>query len=361
MTKQKRQSDGRYRKSIWTGDYKDGKKVYKQIVAWSKEELDAKVNLYLDRLSGKDTSEAESQLTLYEYACAWLQSHKAIRADNTKAMYENVIKTHLRAFDGIILREMTPTDALRIINQQSGHTATQQKIALTLKQIIKQAVRDEELSAKKGDDILASIPKIRHVAKEKRPLTESEILALKTAAYKYPTDEAFVLLIYGCGLRREEALALTTNDFDWKKGTVRIDKALALINGSNALKAPKTALSTRTLPIPPTITKKLKYALSESHSHIFVTSEGALMTNSAYRRMWERIIRALKDTGYEIGNDLTAHVFRHNYVTQLCYQIPSISLKKVSQLVGDREDTILKIYNHILAEREDVGEALSAF
>lgn len=361
MARQKRQSDGRYRKSIWTGETRNGKKVYKQIVAWSKEELEAKVNLYLDKQSGKDTSEAESQLTLYEYACNWLQSHKAIRADNTRAMYENIVKTHLRAFGGIVLRDMSPTDALRIINRQSGHTATQQKIVLTLKQIIKQAVRDELIEAKRGEAIIDSLPRINHRAKERRALAKSEVQAVKTAAYKYPTDEAFVLLIYGCGLRREEALALTTNDFDWNNGTVRIDKALALINGSSVLKAPKTALSTRTLPIPPTITQKLKYALSESHSHIFVTSKGALMTDSAYRRMWERIVRALENTGYEIGNDLTAHVFRHNYVTQLCYQIPSISLKKVSQLVGDREDTILRIYNHILAEREEIGEALSTF
>lgn len=360
-TRKKRQSDGRYRKSVWTGDYKDGKKVYKQIVAWSREELDAKVSLYLDRQSGKDTSEAESQLTLYEYACEWLQSHKAIRADNTKAMYENIVKTHLGAFDGIALRDMSPTDALRIVNRQAGHTATQQKIVLTLKQIVRQAVRDEEISAKKGDDIICSLPRIRHQAKERRPLTESEILAVRTAKWRYLTDEVFVMLIYGCGLRREEALGLTGDDFDWQKGTVRIDKALAIVNNVSVLKAPKTAFSTRTLPLPQWICQRLKIRLSGTHSTIFVTQEGRPFTNSAYTKMWARIRDALRATGYEIGDDLTAHVFRHHYVTQLCYQVPKISMKKISQLVGDREDTILKIYNHVIAEKENVEEVLEMF
>jgi len=359
--RKKRQSDGRYRKSIWTGEFKDGKKVYKQIVAWSADELEVKIELYLRQLSGEVTSEKEEQLTLYSYACQWLQSHKAISSDNTKQMYENLINVHLRAFDEIILREMTPSDALRIVNRQAGHTATQQKIVLTIKQIVKQAVRDEEISAKRADDIIGSLPRIRHQAKERRTLTDDEVKAVKTAAYRYLTDEVFILMIYGCGLRREEALGLTGDDFDWQKRTVRINKALAIVNNTSVLKAPKTALSTRTLPIPQAIAQKLKLRLSGTHSTIFVTQEGRLFTNSAYTKMWNRIKDALRETGYEIGDDLTAHVFRHHYVTQLCYQVPKISLKKVSQLVGDREDTILKIYTHVVAEKESVEEALNLF
>lgn len=359
--RKKRQSDGRYRKSIWTGDYKDGKKVYKQIVAWSADELEVKIELYLRQLSGEVTSEKEEQLTLYSYARQWLQSHKAVTSDNTRQMYENLINVHLRAFDEIILREMTPSDALRIVNRQAGHTATQQKIILTIKQIVRQAVRDEEISAKRADDIIGSLPRIRHQAKERRTLTDDEVKAVKTAAYRYLIDEVFVLMIYGCGLRREEVLGLTGDDFDWQKRTVRINKALAIVNNVSVLKAPKTALSTRTLPIPQGIAQKLKLRLSGTHSTIFVTQEGRLFTNSAYTKMWNRIKDALKETGYEIGDDLTAHVFRHHYVTQLCYQVPKISLKKVSQLVGDREDTILKIYTHVVAERESVEEALNLF
>ena len=32
---------------------------------------------------------------------------------------------------------------------------------------------------------------------------------------------------------------------------------------------------------------------------------------------------------------LTAHIFRHNYCSNLCYKVPEISIKKIAQLMGD--------------------------
>lgn len=40
---------------------------------------------------------------------------------------------------------------------------------------------------------------------------------------------------------------------------------------------------------------------------------------------------------------LTAHIFRYNYCTMLCYQIPKISLKRISQLLGDKEKMALDV------------------
>lgn len=356
----KRQSNGLYRKSIWTGETKNGRKVYKQISAVSLAELNEKVEAYERQLRGEGVSEEESGLTFRAYAIDWYQAHKANTADNTKQMYENIVRVHFKEASFPIC-DMTPMDAIGIINAQAGHTATQQKICLTLKQVVRQAMRDEVIPVRKGQNVLDSIPKIRHQAKEKRPLTDDEVCAVKEAAYRYPTDEIFVLLIYGCGLRREEALGLTCDDFNWSKGTVTINKALAIVNNKTVLKEPKTAKSTRILPIPKGLRERLRIRLSGREGVIFRTAEGKLFTNSAYTKMWVRIIEAMKNTGRAIGDDLTAHVFRHNYVTQLCYQVPSISLKKVSQLTGDREDTILKIYNHIIAEKENVEYALDVF
>lgn len=361
MVTKKRQSDGRFRKSIWTGEIKNGKKVYKQIVAHTKTELNEKVEQYEQMLNGEEVTDSTNLVTFYNYACGWQEAYKAARSDNTRMMYENIVKVHFRDVGNVPLATMTPADALRIVNRMDGHPATQVKIVLTIKQVVRQAVRDDVISMRRSANIIDSMPKIKYRSREKRPLTDDEIKAVKTAKYKYPMDELFVLLIYGCGLRREEALALTQDDFDWNHGTVKIDKALAIVNRYTVLKEPKTANSVRTLPIPQSMRKSVKSALRATENGRFQTSDGRLVTHTAYRRMWERIIEALKATGHEIGDDLTAHVFRHNYITTLCYQIPAISLKKVAQLSGDREDTILKIYNHIVTERENVDDALSIF
>ena len=58
--------------------------------------------------------------------------------------------------------------------------------------------------------------------------------------------------------------------------------------------------------------------------------------------------------------DMTAHMCRHNYCTRLCYEIPKISTKKIAELMGDTEQMVLKVYSHILDEKEDLDAAIGA-
>lgn len=64
-------------------------------------------------------------------------------------------------------------------------------------------------------------------------------------------------------------------------------------------------------------------------------------------------------TEKEIISELTAHVFRHNYCTNLCYQIPKILIKKIAQLIGDTEAVVLKVYNHMILEKENAESAVN--
>lgn len=76
-------------------------------------------------------------------------------------------------------------------------------------------------------------------------------------------------------------------------------------------------------------------------------------------KMLGRIQKAISETaGRKI--DITAHAFRHNYCTMLCYQIPTISIKRVASLSGDTEAMVLKVYNHIVMEKEDSAGAVNA-
>ena len=44
----------------------------------------------------------------------------------------------------------------------------------------------------------------------------------------------------------------------------------------------------------------------------------------------------------------------------LCYQIPRISIKNIASLLGDDEAMVLRIYNHIMLEKEDTAGAVEA-
>ena len=73
---------------------------------------------------------------------------------------------------------------------------------------------------------------------------------------------------------------------------------------------------------------------------------------SGQPEMWDSIRQKMDAPG------LTAHIFRHNYCTNLCYQIPVISIKKIAELLGDHEKMVIEVYNHIILEKEDAQKAV---
>ena len=75
--------------------------------------------------------------------------------------------------------------------------------------------------------------------------------------------------------------------------------------------------------------------------------------------MRERITSAKQSVSEPPIVGLTAHIFRHNYCTMLCYQIPKISIKRIAQLLGDTEKMVLDVYNHIVLEKEDAAGAVN--
>ena len=87
---------------------------------------------------------------------------------------------------------------------------------------------------------------------------------------------------------------------------------------------------------------------------------GKQMSKSSYDKMWARVRKSMqakcKDNTIQ---GLTAHVFRHNYCTNLCYQIPKISIKMIAALLGDTEEMVLKVYNHMILEKEDAAGAVA--
>ena len=57
-------------------------------------------------------------------------------------------------------------------------------------------------------------------------------------------------MLYWCGIREGELLALTPADFDFKKGTVSINKSYQRLNGRDVITTPKTEKSNRIITMP---------------------------------------------------------------------------------------------------------------
>lgn len=69
--------------------------------------------------------------------------------------------------------------------------------------------------------------------------------------------------------------------------------------------------------------------------------------------MWQRIVKEMNNVSEKPIKGLTAHIFRHNFCTNLCYQIPKISIPQIARLLGDTERMVIEVYNHIMDNKED--------
>lgn len=363
--KYKRGVDGYFQAKVWDGTYKkDGRKHYVPLRSKkSSKDLENMVNEFTRNVKERKNVRL-TNITFCEYAKKWKDVYKSQRENNTKAMYSNIIDKHLVILEGVKLQDIGRIHLQLCLNHADGKARTQQQIHLTFKQVLKSAVADRVFAANVYEDIFHNTEKIKYEPKPKRPLTAAERKAVFQADYKYAQDKILVFLLYGCGLRREEVLPLTVFDFNFNKNTVSINKAYEYTQNTPTLKGTKSRNGERELPIPSKILNDVEnyvnYVRRCGRTNIFCMRGGDPVSKSSYDKMWKRILSTLQSVSDEQISGLTAHVFRHNYCTELCYQIPTISIKKIAQLLGDSEKMVLEVYNHIILEKEDADKAVNS-
>lgn len=355
---------------VWDGTYTDsGEKHRKKLVSKkSSADLEKQVNEFKRQVENGGVVKY-SAMTFPQYAQKWFEMDKATSELNTRRMY----KTTLKYFDclwDVGISDVRHSHFQMVINNNAGHPKTCKNIASTFRQIVKSAVRDKLLPRTALEDITQDITLPRYIKPTKRPLTQIEKDAFLNADLP-PMKLAFVSILYACGVRRQEALALTRFDFNWATNEVSINKVIVFDGNNPVLKPyPKSERGIRTIPIPAAMIQRIKpYVESCDSSYLFHGVNTEMMTETSFRRMWDSIITAMNiAVGYNPNSkkfkhekpitDLTPHVFRHNYCTELCYKVPQISTKKIAQLLGDTEKMVLDVYSHIVEEKENVKETL---
>ena len=255
-------------------------------------------------------------------------------------MYRTCVYKYLAPLEYIRLVDIKHSHFQQIINANMEHPKTCKNIKLTFSQIIKAAVRDRYLPHSAIEDITMDISMPKYQKPQKRALSALEKRCMIEANLD-DRKRAFITIIYYCGLRRGEALALTNKDFNWKDKTVSVSKVIIFNNNKPILKPyPKSDNGIRAVPLPDAAFELLKPYVDKCDGYIFKGQNEAPMSETGYKRMWDSIITSMniaagynpqlkKDRPEKPIQGLTAHIFRHNYCTQLCYQIPNISKKKL--------------------------------
>ena len=80
--------------------------------------------------------------------------------------------------------------------------------------------------------------------------TKEEYQRFAEAVMDKPMSYYAFEMLYWCGIREGELLALTPGDFNFKAGTVSINKSYQRLHGEDVITTPKTKKSIRTIKMP---------------------------------------------------------------------------------------------------------------
>ena len=348
MGKFTKQKSGLYRTTIQLGYKPDGKPLKKYLSAPTIKELEQKVfDAKSDLASGLILSD---NTTFGSYADKWLNIYKANKSIQTKNMYIRVFNYFSDIWD-VPIKKVNRMMIQQIINDNSEHPRTCEQILLTLKQIFRSA-QDDGLT---GRSPCVSIELPRHVPQEKRALTEYEKQRLRSAVLQ-PQERLLLLLLYGTGCRPGEAYALTKADFDFKAGTININKSVKYNHDYfHSVDAPKTNASIRSVYVSEPIMRSLKHILAKiPHDNVLGDDNGQIMNKSKYEHIFKHI---LKKAGLA-GSGITQYSLRHNFATECYYN--SVSLKECQRQMGHKSyKMILEVYSHLDQEKENTRSKLA--
>ena len=352
----KKRKDGRYATNVTVGYDETGKRKIVRIYGKTKAELElnrAKVLVDVDHR----TYVTDKTVTFCDYAQKWLRKKTIEITDNS--MYEQVLRLHTTGINDLPLIEITPDDCQELINKAAKHPRTCQKIKITLNQVFRSAIQSNLLYKNPATGI--SLPKYK--SKPKRALSGSEKAVLDKTVFT-PREQLYVTLLRFYGLRKEEALALKKEDFDFEHQTITIRHAVHFKNNRPTEKETKNE-DTRILYIfPDHVHEFMAFILScnDSDPHLFRNlSKGGWITHQSFRRMFYSISSKMKRTAAEMELDLpdnlTSHIFRHGFATDLYYA--GVGLKDAQYLLGHRTASVtMNIYTHLDNSRTDARDKL---
>jgi Site-specific recombinase XerD len=332
----KKRADGRYAKQVTVGQ-KNGKPVKKTVYGKTIKELEKnyrELMLLVDRNVILDTQ----GFTLKELTDEWYRVKKQgkIRR-NTECAYSSILK-RIEAIQTMKVKDVKRYNIESLISdiQKEGYSNTAQRVLKLLKDIFDYAVEN---------DIVYKNPcmglSVKHTEKVKRILTEDETKIIDTA--QMPSrDKAFVYLLRYTGMRRGELFALSKQDIDKDTLTIHVHRTLIDNNGDPYIQdVTKTPAGDRYIPIFLRLAKPLFEYINTVDDILFLNKSGKLMAANSMQYMFKGIIKK-----YGFGADLTAHCFRHNFISE-CYKA-GVDIKRVQAWVGhDDVDTTLNIYTKL--------------
>lgn len=174
-------------------------------------------------------------------------------------------------------------------------------------------------------------------------MTKDEYLKFAEAMMDKPMSYYAFEMLYWCGLREGELLALTPADFDFEKRTVSINKSFQHLNGRDLITTPKTEKSNRTISLPRFLADEMRDYLKMLYD-VGVEDRMFPITKSYLHREMDR---GSKEASVK---RIRIHDIRHSHVSYLIDL--GFSATAIADRVGHESIDITYNYAHLFPSKQ---------
>ena len=242
----------------------------------------------------------------------YLESMEHRIKENTLMTKQNIFYHHIVPYLGEMkLDEITPKDIIHWQDQVMKDNNYKQTYLKTihnqLSALFNYAVRFYGL--KNNPARLAGNMGKEEVGEMKFWTKEEYLTFSRAMMNKEESYHAFEIL-YWCGIRLGELLALTAEDFDFEKKTLRINKSYQHIKGKDVITTPKTRKSNRVLTLPDFLSDEMQDYISRL-PYLKIDDRIFTITKSGLHHEMDR---GCRETGVK---RIRIHDLRHSHVSML--------------------------------------------
>jgi integrase/recombinase XerD len=151
-------------------------------------------------------------------------------------------------------------------------------------------------------------------------------------------DKAVLSLLYGCGLRRKEAIQLEISEIDLNKGRIHIDKSKT----KHARDIPMSSRVQQNIEEYLFNVRNLMLDSTSNLTKVLITERGTEMGNGTIGKVMERLSEKAN-----LGKTVTCHLLRHSIATHLHR---NMTIEDVAKFLGHSCLDSTMIYTHLKNE-----------
>jgi len=264
-------------------------------------------------------------------------------SDNTIETYLDALKTFFRFFPARPVHKISNSDVIRFNNEYilaNNYSVAYQSQCINAVKLFYSTIQDKELA-------------VQEIARPGKPrklpevLSREEVKAILSKTHN-KKHKAILGLIYGCGLRISECIAVRIEDIDSKRNMLHIRNA-------KGAKDRMVTLSPRLLEL-----LREYYREARPKTYLFEGQSKAQYSTRSIGKLFNLAKHKLFNLAKQkagIRKAATVHTLRHSYATHLLEL--GTDLRYIQSLLGHKSSRTTEIYTHV--SKKALGQITSPF